>query len=204
MVFVSGHKIQALKIEKPETYKRLFNIFFTIYTMSQSEEGDNSFMAMLNNPVINPGPVVATSTSKKTEGTRLKPCSFPAVQDAEKKLTSATKDVYLSSESDEPFQLVNTSTDKDTLPTTVKELVQLGLIDEEEEQGQLKIKSMQEFLQEDQYEKIIKAFKEIEPKSDDSKVYLLGEESVTVLILCIVKDKQGTAIVGLKSLLVQT
>lgn len=171
--------------------------------MSQSEEADNSFMAMLNNPVINPGPSSTQAVKEKRVNTRIKPSSIPQVQDVKNKLTSVTKDVYLSSESDEAFEWINTRTNHDSLPTTAEELVQLGLIDNVE---QLKTQSVEEFFQSNQYEKILKAFKEIESTGDDSKVYLLGEGSVTVLILCIIKDKQSSefAIVGLKSLLVQT
>lgn len=165
-------------------------------------EGDNSYMAMLNNPVINPGPAAPNVTAKK-ENTRLKPSSIPLVQKAKTKLISVTKDLYLSSESDEPFEWINTSTDHQELPNTVAELVELGLVDEEEQVGNLKIKSLEEFFKQNEYKEIIKAFKEIQ--QGDSKVYLLGEESITVLILCIIQDKQSSnAIVGLKSLLVQT
>ncbi|KAI8076192.1 hypothetical protein BDF21DRAFT_422782 [Thamnidium elegans] len=171
--------------------------------MSQSEDGNNSFMAMLNNPVINPGPSDIKAAEEKIRNTRIKPSSIPQVQEVKNKLTSVTKDLYLSSESDEPFEWINTSTNHDSLPTTAKELVQLGLIEEIEE---LKIQSLQDFFQDNQYEEILKAFKEIETTNGNSKVYLLGEEAITVLILCIIKDKQSSeyAIVGLKSLLVQT
>lgn len=174
--------------------------------MSDLQESDNSYKAMLNNSTINPGPA-PPQTSKPKENTRLKISSLPQVQEAKKKLTSCTEDVFLSSESDEPFDWINTCTESDSLPTTVKELVQLGLIEKEEENAPLKTKTLEEFLQDEEYQPIVKAFKEIE-MGHDSKVYLLGEESVTVLILCIVHDKQSSskesAIVGLKSLLVQT
>lgn len=182
--------------------------------MSKSE-GDKSFMAMLNNPTINPGPPTKT-VSEEIANTGLRPCVFPAVEEAKELLSNATKDVYLSSESDEAFEWINTSTEHDHLPTTEKELAQLGLIDEEIIGGEFKIKSVQEFLgDDDEYKNIVTAFQQIQKeqqkheensKGDDSKVYLLGEESVTVLILCIVQDKQSSkkAIVGLKSLLVQT
>lgn len=162
-----------------------------------SEEADNSYMAMLNNPVINPGPAGLNVNAKK-ENTRLKASSTPLVQEVKAKLTSVTKNLYLSSESDEPFKWINTVTDHPELPKTVEELFELGLIDEEEE-GALKIKTLEEFLKQDEYQDIIKAFKQVE--QGESKVYLVGEESITVLILCVIQDKQ---IVGLKSLLVQT
>jgi hypothetical protein len=174
--------------------------------MSDVQESDDSFKAMLNNSTINPGPPAPqVAKSNNNENSCLKPSSLPKVQEAKNKLTEVTKDVYLLSESDEPFEWINTITEKDSLPTTVKELVQLGLVEKEEEHEKLKTKSLEEFLQDKEYQPIIKAFQEIQP-SGESKVYLLGEEeSVTVLILSIIHDStKESVIVGLKSLLVQT
>lgn len=164
-------------------------------------------MAMLNNPVINPGPSTHTVSVKTETNPRLKPCDFPAVEQAKQLLTSASKDTYLQSESDEAFEWINTSTDDNHLPDSEKELVQLGLLDQETG-AQLKMKTIKEFLCKEDYKDIAGAFEKIqkELQANDNKVYLIGEESIIVLILCIVQDKQSTkhAIVGLKSLLVQT
>jgi hypothetical protein len=175
--------------------------------MSQSEQGDKSFMDMLNNPFINPGQPARTTATKTENNPRLKPCDYPAVEQAKQLLTTATKDTYLQSESDEAFEWINTSTNDNHLPGSEKELVQLGLLDQETG-APLKMKTIQEFLSNDDYKGIVAAFEKInkELQSNDSKVYLVGEESITVLILCIIQDKQSSkhAIVGLKSLLVQT
>ncbi|GAN01611.1 hypothetical protein MAM1_0009c01045 [Mucor ambiguus] len=171
-----------------------------------ASEGDNSFMAMLNNPVINPGPP-KKSVSVKESATEPKPSVFPAVEKAKDLLTTASGDVYLASESDEPFEWINTGIEKAQLPTTAKELHQLKLIPEELVGEEFKIKSVDEFLEKDNYKDIVAAFKEVQKESSgESKVYLLGDVSITVLILCIVQDKQSSkkAIVGLKSLLVQS
>ncbi|KAI8645532.1 hypothetical protein BD408DRAFT_411588 [Parasitella parasitica] len=170
--------------------------------------GDESYMAMLNNPVINPGPSTNTNLEQEQKAnTNIKPCVFPAVEEAKNLLTKATENICLSSESDEAFEWINTEIKQENLPTTKKELAQLGLISHESLTGSLTIKSLQEFLYEDNYKGIVAAFQTIQnEKACDSKVYLLGERSVIVLILCIVQDKQSSkkAIVGLKSLLVQT
>ncbi|KAI7890222.1 uncharacterized protein EV154DRAFT_511915 [Mucor mucedo] len=162
-----------------------------------SEEADNSYMAMLNNPVINPGPAEIKPLEKPKVNSRLKPSSGPMVQEAKTRLTSISKDVYLSSESDEPFEWINTTTEKKELPKTVDELIGLGLVDEEEEGSQVRFKTLEEFLKGEEYKEILSAFKEL----GGGQVYLVGEESITVLILSLVQEN---AIVGLKSLLVQT
>jgi hypothetical protein len=175
--------------------------------MSQSEQADKSFMAMLNNSVINPGPPTNTSSTKTENNSRLKPCDFPTVQQAKQLLTTATKDTYLQSESDEPFEWINTSTNDNRLPSTEKELVQLGLLYQETGE-KFNVKTIQEFLCNDDYKDIVAAFEKIQKElaCGDSKVYLIGEEAITVLILCIIQDEQSSkhAIIGLKSLLVQT
>ncbi|KAK4509170.1 uncharacterized protein ATC70_007520 [Mucor velutinosus] len=171
-----------------------------------ASEGDNSYMAMLNNPAINPGPPKETAPTKKA-ATGPKPSVFSAVEKAKDLLTTASGDVYLTSESDEPFEWINADIKKAQLPITAEELHQLKLIPKELVGEELKIKSIDEFLKEDDYKNIVAAFKEIQKESsDESKVYLLGDVSITVLILCIVQDKQSSkkAIVGLKSLLVQS
>jgi len=99
------------------------------------------------------------------------------------------------------------ASEKDHLPTTAEELVKLGLIPEELVGEEFKIKSVDQFLEKDDYKDVVAAFNEIQKEdSSESKVYLLGDVSITVLILCIVHDKQSSkkAIVGLKSLLVQS
>ncbi|CEP14825.1 hypothetical protein [Parasitella parasitica] len=165
---------------------------------------DESYMNMINNPNINPGP----STMKPLQKANIdpKPCVFPAVEEAKRLLTRASKDVYLSSETDEGFEWINTETNQEHLPTTEEELVQFGLINEQDLTGSLAILSMQEFLSEGRYKDIVAAFQTIQKEAEDSKAYLVGERSVTVLLLCIVQDKQSSkkAIVGLKSLQVQT
>ncbi|KAG2195287.1 hypothetical protein INT47_005062 [Mucor saturninus] len=162
-----------------------------------SEEADNSYMAMLNNPVINPGPAAPKPLEKAKVNSRLKPSSGPMVQEAKTRLTSISKDVYLSSESDEPFEWINTTTENKELPKTVDELIALGLVDEEEQGSQVRFKTLEEFLKGEEYKEILSAFEEL----GGGQVYLVGEESITVLILSLVGEN---AIVGLKSLLVQT
>ncbi|KAG1056483.1 hypothetical protein G6F43_001630 [Rhizopus delemar] len=164
---------------------------------------DDSYMAMINNPVINP-PRTEKQPSPLKQNTKLKPASFPPVQQAQDLLTSATQDVYLSSESDEPFEWINTITERNSLPTTIDDLEVLGLLNGNES-NQLKIKSVREVLQKEEYQNIVKALEKLgELTQQESKVYLVGEYSITVLILSIIHYEQQTAIVGLKSLLIQT
>lgn len=174
--------------------------------MSDLQSSDDSYMAMLNNPTINPGPAAPSLPKETSENSRLKSSSLQCVQEAKDKLVKASKDVYLASESDEKFEWVNTTTKSNKLPSTIKELVQLGFIEEEDENQELKITTIDDILNDEEYQDIVKAFGEISGKSDDSKVYLIGELEITVLILCIVQDSQSkeAAIVGLKSKLVQT
>lgn len=160
-------------------------------------------MAMINNPVINP-PRTEKQPSPLKQNTKLKPASFPPVQQAQDLLTSATQDVYLSSESDEPFEWINTITERNSLPITIDDLEVLGLLNGNES-NQLKIKSVREVLQKEEYQNIVKALEKLgELTQQESKVYLVGEYSITVLILSIIHYEQQTAIVGLKSLLIQT
>lgn len=160
-------------------------------------------MAMINNPVINP-PRTEKQPSPLKQNTKLKPASFPPVQQAQDLLTSATQDVYLSSESDEPFEWINTITERNSLPTTIDDLEVLGLLNGNES-NHLKIKSVREVLQKEEYQNIVKALEKLgELTQQESKVYLVGEYSITVLILSIIHYEQQTAIVGLKSLLIQT
>lgn len=174
--------------------------------MSELQSTDESYMAMLNNPIINPGPAVPTLSKETDDNSRLTPSSLQCVQEAKDKLVKASKDVYLASESDEAFEWVNTTTKDNKLPSTIKELVQLGFVKKEDETEEFKITTLKDILNDEEYQDIVKAFEEISKKSDDSKVYLIGELDITVLILCIVQDNQTNeaAIVGLKSKLIQT
>ncbi|KAI9475772.1 MAG: hypothetical protein EXX96DRAFT_574573 [Benjaminiella poitrasii] len=185
--------------------------------MSESEAASKSFMAMLNNPIINPGPQIAKPTSE--DEPHIKSCPFVEVDEAKELLTKASKDVYLHTESDEGFEWINVPTTDNLLPSSVNELSELGLLNAKEaETNEMKTLSLEEFFdrycqEEDddgRYKKIVSAFKKIQEeqgqKSEDSKVFLVGERAITVLILCIVQDKPASkaAVIGLKSLLVQT
>ncbi|KAI7905884.1 uncharacterized protein BX663DRAFT_428667 [Cokeromyces recurvatus] len=183
--------------------------------MSDSEEAHKSFMSMLNNPIINPGPPQLPKSTSEGEP-RIKPCPFVEVEEAKELLTKASEDVYLHTESDEGFRWIDAPTTDNLLPSSVNELVEYGLLNvKEAESNVLKTLSLQEFFDtyghnNDDYNNIIQGFKKIQEeqgrKSEDSKVFLIGERAITVLILCIVQDKPGAkaAIIGLKSLLVQT
>lgn len=165
---------------------------------------NDSYMAMLNNQTINPPSHKKESTSNTKQGKKLKPASFPPVQQAHDLLITASRGIHLVSESDEPFEFINTVTERDTLPTTVKDLKDIGLIDPEADET-LEIKSVQEFLQREEYQGIVKALEKLgELTQQGGKVYLVGERSITVLILSLVRYEQQCAIIGLKSLLVQT
>lgn len=159
--------------------------------MSESE-GDKSYMSMLNNPFINSVP---EQKQEQKINNKLKSCTVP--QEVKATLISASQDKYLVSESDEPFEWVNTASPFDHLPKNTKELMELGFV--EDVDTPIKIKSLDAFFSENQgLESIFDAFKKLQ---GESQVYLIGEpESRTVLILCHVES----ALVGLKSLLVQT
>ncbi|KAG1451455.1 hypothetical protein G6F56_008080 [Rhizopus delemar] len=162
----------------------------------------NSYLDMLNNPTINPPQKEQDKNLEKEQ--KLKPASFPPAQQAQDLLTAASRDVFLVSESDEPFEFINTLTDRDTLPTNLKELEELGLLNGGEE-DRLRIKSVPEFLRQDEYKEIVKALEKLgELTEQGGKVYLVGDISITVLILILIRYEDKSAIVGLKSLLVQS
>ncbi|CAO3692315.1 unnamed protein product [Rhizopus stolonifer] len=162
----------------------------------------NSYLDMLNNPTINPSRKEQDKNPEKEQ--KLTPASFPPAQQAQDLLTAASRDVYLVSESDEPFEFINTLTDRDTLPTNLKELEELGLLNGGEE-DRLRIKSVPEFLRQDEYKEIVKALETLGKLTEQGgKVYLVGDISITVLILTLIRYEGKSAIVGLKSLLVQS
>ncbi|KAI8997533.1 hypothetical protein BDB01DRAFT_771471 [Pilobolus umbonatus] len=164
---------------------------------------NDSFMNMLNNPVINP-PHQAVNNAPITDNTRLRPAPYPQVKEAQRILEEASKDVYLPSETDAAFEYINTMTNSSQLPTTKEELVELGLMTPEEDS--LKIQTIDSFLHGEEYNDIKQAFKGIEKDNQKIRVYLIGEITIHVYILTIVQDKQSStyALVGLKSHLVET
>ncbi|KAI8353350.1 hypothetical protein BD560DRAFT_408316 [Blakeslea trispora] len=171
------------------------------------QQADSNYMAMLNNPYINPPSSADNSVSEK-QNTKLKPCHFSETRKAQNVLTAATKETYLMSESDEPFEWINTETKQDSLPSSEKELIELGLI-EEEDFGNLKIQPLADcpLFNREEYKHVIAACEKA-VDSSEWKVYRVKNKQETttiVLVLSIVKGTDGQkALVGLKSLLVQT
>ncbi|KAI8075933.1 uncharacterized protein B0P05DRAFT_547008 [Gilbertella persicaria] len=170
------------------------------------DQADKNYMSMLNNPYINPSSSSGEAVAKKQD-IRLKPCHFPAVQEVQNILTNATKDTFLISESDEPFEWINIEIKQTDLPTTEKELVTLGLI--QKETGNFKIEPLSDcsLLKQQDYKHIISACEKA-VTDNDWKVYRVKNEqgtTTTILVLSIVQGSNNThALVGLKSLLVQT
>ncbi|KAI9254886.1 hypothetical protein BY458DRAFT_520582 [Sporodiniella umbellata] len=162
----------------------------------------DSYLNMLNNTVINPSEP-SEKKEKKSEDSKLKAATFSAATEAQTLLNKASEDVLLVSESDEPFEAINVETKLERLPTTFEELGQLGLLKGDEE-DRLRIKSVPEFLRQDDYRDIVAAIKKINPEESDSKVYLVGDISITVLVLTLVSHEHQHAIIGLRSLSVQS
>ncbi|KAI8977207.1 hypothetical protein BDF20DRAFT_873548 [Mycotypha africana] len=192
-----------------------------------SDEADKSFMSMLTNPIINPGPQQQQQLQQPTKTNQMSSTGPEAlskssdesghysklVRHSKELLTQSAKDKYLTSESDEPFEWIYATPIDDnmkSLPTSEEELMEMGLINMSTKEHGFKTKTLDDFFQhnKEDYKEIIEAFNELKNQYDaeETKVYLIGEMSIQVLILSLIKDQETSkkAIVGLKSLLVQT
>ncbi|KAI8370083.1 hypothetical protein EDC96DRAFT_573606 [Choanephora cucurbitarum] len=171
------------------------------------QQADNNYMAMLNNPYINPEPSPGKNALEK-QNTKLKPCHFPETHKAQNILAAATKETYLVSESDEPLEWINTKIEQDSLPSSESELIELGLI-EKEDVGKLKIQPLTDSLlfNKEEYKHIVAACKKA-VDSSEWKVYRVENKQGTTTVVFVLSIAQGSngqkALVGLKSLLVQT
>ncbi|KAI8089514.1 uncharacterized protein BX664DRAFT_135521 [Halteromyces radiatus] len=183
-----------------------------------TDNNDNNYLAMLNNPVINP-PVQQQPLQPSLQSTA--PCItlFPAAQQCQDKLQ--TNDLYLVSETDAPWLNVAVPWSSDSLPSQRSELEQAGLLvrnthvdrfdeDDDEENG-FRIKTVDAFFeplikpgpQSKEYNRLLQQIKDV--FENNVKVYLVGNRVITVLILGLVQDEsEQKALVGLQSELVQT
>lgn len=183
--------------------------FHDYYNM---EKEDADYLAMLNNKTINPTP--SKQQENKQQSISLAGESaqqFPELMAARDQISSRSKELSLVSETDAPFEWVSADWNSDTLPS-VQQLVDLGWIDQSVTE---KTKSIDEFFDkltksddpygqagrfQSLYEAIQHAF-----EGQETKVYLLGDQSITVLILGIISSNDGKkALAGLRSLLVET
>ncbi|KAF7721453.1 hypothetical protein EC973_004677 [Apophysomyces ossiformis] len=177
------------------------------------DNANDSYLAMLNNPKINP-PRNPPRTENSQTTPLLASADFSAATSVQQSLKETAGDLMLVSETDAPFESLNIAWDKSTLPT-VEELIDLGLV---EEDGDRDIKSLTAFFEpltskaNDPYKQasgfraLLEKFKELFGESEDSaKVYLIGEITITVLVLGLIRgDDDRNALVGLKSILVES
>ncbi|ORZ06873.1 hypothetical protein BCR42DRAFT_426619 [Absidia repens] len=193
---------------------------------NNGDNGNNSFLAMLNNPVINP-PKQQGSSQQQPSTTHIAQSSaplFPAAQHCQDKLQACTKDLYLISETDAPWQNVLMPWSSNELPDGRQALDDAGLlvrnthIDQFEadgdEENDFKVETLGTFFdrlmkdndnnkaQADQYTILLEQIKQL--LGDNVNVYLVGSRVVTVLILGLVQDSGMKALVGLQSELVET
>ncbi|CAO3621979.1 unnamed protein product [Cunninghamella blakesleeana] len=179
---------------------------------------DNPYLAMLNNPFINPPPTSRQQQQQKPP-TKIEPV-FEIAEKAGKELLSSSKDLYLISETDASWQSIQKPWTKNELPNTLGELISIGFIDDELKEEPFKIKTLNEFFdpmmdlendpyqQAKQYIHLYQQCKSI--LGNDAKVYLVGSTTIVVLILGLLlnnddnNNKNQNAIIGLQSELVQT
>ena len=176
------------------------------------EKEDADYLAMLNNKTINPPPSEQQENKQQTiSHARESATQFPALMAARDQITVRSKDLSLVSETDAPFEWVSADWNSNTMPS-VQQLVELGWIDESTTE---KTKSLEEFFdklikggdpygQADRFQSLYEAIQHVF-EGQETKVYLLGEQSITVLILGIISTNDGEkALAGLRSLLVET
>lgn len=184
--------------------------FFRYRNYLLNMEGDQAYLAMLNNKTINPPPREEQPQEESRASKLATP--FPALTTAEQNVTSAIKDVYLVSESDEPFEWITAPWTSDKLPTAA-ELTELGLVDKAS-LGRIQTSTLEEFFKKrvaaddpygmaDKYRVLWDRLSDTFGK-ECSKVYFIGETSITVLIVGIITDGNDRALAGLRSLLVET
>ncbi|KAG0178470.1 hypothetical protein DFQ28_008377 [Apophysomyces sp. BC1034] len=179
-----------------------------------NQNNDNaSYLAMLNNPTINP-PAKPPKKDSPKQGVQLASATFSAAMVAQQSLKDMSSDLDLVSETDAPFESLNIAWDKTALPTA-EELINLGLV---EEDGDREVKTVAAFFEpftteeNDPYKQaagfraLLQKFEELFSDAEqDAKVYLIGDITITVLILGIIRGDNGKhALVGLKSMLVET
>lgn len=176
------------------------------------EKEDADYLAMLNNKTINPPPSEQQQTTQQsTSHAGESATQFPELMAARDQITARSKDLSLVSETDAPFEWVSADWSSNTLPS-VQQLVELGWIDESVTE---KTKSVDEFFdkltkggdpygQADRFQSLYEAIQHVF-EGQETKVYLLGDQSITVLILGIISTNDGKkALAGLRSLLVET
>lgn len=120
-------------------------------------------------------------------------------------LTMETNHLSLESKTTAPFIIMNSDWDKNMPPTTKYDLLRAGSLHEHEEEGSFKKQSLEDFLatqpEELQYlSQVFNAFSNPETRS----VYLVGDDTVFVLILAVLRDpdnRKRFSLVGLKSLI---
>ncbi|KAL0090606.1 hypothetical protein J3Q64DRAFT_1007750 [Phycomyces blakesleeanus] len=178
-------------------------------------DGDSSYLAMLNNPVINPPANSEPAATQETTTVNAPLATFEAATKAQKELKDASKNLELISETEAEFQSVNVAWGKNTELPTPEQLAQLGLISDPA--APCKTKTLDQFFstrtseESDSYGQAAR-FRQLEAKlvevfggKDKARVYQIGEYTITVLILGVINGENGNnALVGLRSLLVQT
>ncbi|KAI8144890.1 hypothetical protein BJV82DRAFT_606598 [Fennellomyces sp. T-0311] len=176
------------------------------------EKEDDSYMAMLNSNIINPGRQPTPAPKKPLPASLNTATPFPALMEAYHAITEISKSVSLVSESDEPFEWITADWSAKELPSA-EQMVELGFADTS---TPCRTKGLAEFFgpmitDDDPYgqaESLRTLHKRLEEAYGDKprKVYLVGEREITVLVVGIVDqtDNHAQAIAGLRSLLVQT
>lgn len=182
------------------------------------DQEDTNYLAMLNNATINPSPQQQQRRGHSQQPrVKTQADTFPALESVQQSITSVSRSLSLVSETDAQLEWISAHWTHDHLPSA-QELVELGWTDSESASICCKTKSIDEFLEpiandeQDPYgqaadfrallDKFRQSFKD--PK--ESRVYLLGERSITVLMIGLVRDDdaKARALAGLRSLLVET
>ncbi|KAI8338026.1 hypothetical protein BC941DRAFT_424391 [Chlamydoabsidia padenii] len=177
---------------------------------------DNSYLSMLNNPVINPPKKQQQQRTTQHIAAQSTTPLFPAAQQCYETLQTSAKDLYLISETDAPWNPVAVSWSSSQLPSGQQELEHAGLLirntqleqySNRDQDGGCRIESVNDFINKqsnnkDQYAKLLQ---QIKSSFAQAKVYFIGDRVITVLVLGLVESDDGQkALVGLQSELVQT
>ncbi|KAI7872583.1 nuclease A inhibitor-like protein-domain-containing protein [Spinellus fusiger] len=168
---------------------------------------DESYLALLNNPIINPPPNQSTEVVERRD-TKAAEATFKTATSAQQTLKQASQHLVLASETDAEFEAVNIAWNKKELPTA-QDLVDLGLVPFN---TPCKTKSLDAFFstviatdsygQSEQLQALQSQCKSL--LGDNCQVYLMGEITIHVFILGLLLHEDHTALVGLQSLLVHS
>ncbi|ORX59787.1 hypothetical protein DM01DRAFT_1405268 [Hesseltinella vesiculosa] len=166
-------------------------------------DGNDAFMAMLNNPVINPGgqpqPQAATMARSPNCCVQVNAAS----QTCQDKLMAASHGLWLTSETDMPWQAIQVAAN--ALPEGLEDLEELGIWqsqddDEDDDDRSVTTQSVASFFSHHSgHDGLAQVFEDL---FDQAQVFLIGKRTIQVFVLGWLP--KARAIVGLQSQLVYT